>query len=103
MTRYFTMVADELLEELRAGVLLPPCLRLVREIGPARRDNVNVQLPNWLPAGYTTVEFEDDEADPSLDGKLVTPVVSREFGRTAENEPARPGRVWVSARIVEAP
>ncbi len=79
--RYFTKVADDLLPAIRDPDNIGRCgLTLIREV--ERR-----------PGGWTLVEFEDAEAPPELEGKVVTPNISRSG--------YDPEAIWISDRWVD--
>lgn len=88
--RYYTKVADELMEQIRRPGILPKGLRLIAELHPIDDGNQR----------WTLVEFEDDGAPEWMAGKVVSPVISREAGRQTEYGAA--GRSGPMAEVNEA-
>jgi hypothetical protein len=66
MTRYQSIVSEELLPEVESGDRLPAGLRMVRVVGPAVG---HFGEPPTYRAYY--VEFEDDNAPAEYEGKLL--------------------------------
>jgi hypothetical protein len=89
--RYRVPVADPLLAE-KDFWLEAEGFRLVSVDGP------------WLAHPNVTIcTFEDDDAPPELEGKLVEPTLSRAFGVSyATGEPLGDGKVRVIGRQVVA-
>jgi hypothetical protein len=76
MTRYRTLVSDDLMAAIEADDRqLPAGFRLVGRVDytPTNLD----RALGWPPAGMQLVEFDDDDAPPELAGHVVTPTFSR--------------------------
>lgn len=66
MTRYQSVVSEELLPEIESGEWLPAGFRMLRVVGPAVG---HFGEPPSYRCYY--VEFEDDDAPAEYEGRLV--------------------------------